>query len=88
VDPPLLLLALVAGVVLAAWWIVRLRADLDRRSGRAAEWEGADGPGSLWTSAARCPECHADGALLTREEDGLWHTCLSCGHRHARDNRG
>lgn len=87
-DEPLTAVALLGGFGLSVWWIVRLRADVARRSGRSAEWEGADGPGDLWTTAARCPECHARGALLSREDDVLWHTCMDCGHRHTREHRG
>lgn len=87
-DLALTIIALVGGLLLGSWWVKRLREDLTRRQGRAADWDGMEGHGQLWTSAARCPRCQATGALLSREDDGLWHTCMSCGHRHRREHRG
>ncbi len=87
-DPLLLAVALLGGAALAALWVLHLRADLRRRAGDDVEWDGAGEAPRIWTSAARCPECRAGGAVLSEDEDGLWHTCLACGHRHRRDVRG
>ena len=81
-------LAIAGAVVLVVLWVVHLRRDLRRRAGRAAEFEGVEGRGTLWTTAARCPDCHAAGALLSEEAGQLWHTCLARGHRHRRETRG
>ncbi len=84
----LIVVAGAVGAFLSVLWVSHLRRDLRRRGGRSAEWEGLSDHGDLWTSAARCPECHAAGALLSREDDVLWHTCMACGHHHTRQTRG
>lgn len=85
--------AVVAGaalglLVLGALWVSGLRRDTRRRAGRAAEWTADDGDAAeLWTSAARCLSCGASGAILSREDGQLWHTCMACGRRHTREHQ-
>lgn len=83
-------LTVLAGVVAAGLvllWVVHLRTDRDRRAAARSEWEPDDGTESedLWTSGARCIRCSARPVLLSREAGQLWHTCMTCGHREARD---
>lgn len=85
-DRTVVVLTLVVGAALLAAWIVRLRQDLRRRSARASEWDGRS-EAEVWTSQVRCLECHATGALMSREDGRLWHTCMACGARHERQHR-
>ncbi|WP_341252083.1 hypothetical protein [Euzebya pacifica] len=83
---PLVAAALVAAVVLGGLWVAHLRRDVARRAARGSEWTGqGEGGQNLWTSSVRCIECHASGAVISRERGQLWHTCMACGARHARD---
>ena len=86
-DPLVVAVAVAGGLLLGVLWVVGLRRDVDRRSGRGAEFDTDEVTGSMWTSSARCPECHAAGAILRRDADGLLHTCMRCGHQHRRDSR-
>ncbi len=84
----MVVVAVVGGGLLVGSWVAHLRRDLRRRAARSADYDGVAGGTALWPSAAPWPACRARGALLSRGEGGLVHTCLSCGHRHVRAHRG
>ena len=86
-DSALVVLTLTLGALLLALWVVHLRRDLARRAGRSQEWAGGNADPQVWTSQVRCLECHATGALMSREGGRLWHTCMACGARHERQHR-
>ena len=87
-DAGLFVAGLLLSLGLFALWIASVRRDARKGSARALEWESDSGAAEMWTTGARCPECHENGALLTRAPGGLVHTCLACGHTHLRTTRG
>lgn len=82
--------AVIAGVavVLLALWFVTNQRHLARRERQTADWdEGAQRP-DLWTSAAACIHCGAQGGLVELVGDEVTYTCLACGRTHVRETRG
>lgn len=78
-------LAGLAAACLLALWVRTMRRHLARPPD---DWSDAAARPELWTSAARCPECGAVGGLVQLVDGETMHECLSCGRRHARDQRG
>lgn len=80
--------ALAALAVLGGLWAAATRRHRLRRTGRDAEWDGTGTRPDVWTSQARCPHCREAGGILSEEDDALWFSCLACGRRHRRHERG
>ena len=76
-------LGLLVAAALLALWVGATRRQATTQA-RHTEWADAPGKPELWTSAARCPRCRAEGCLLSEQHGELWHTCMACGHRHPR----
>lgn len=85
-EPAFATLAIVA--LLGALWLAATRRHRRRREVRDAEWGGTEVRPDVWTSQARCPHCSTPGGVVSEEDDQLWFTCLSCGRRHRRRERG
>jgi hypothetical protein len=76
------------GVLLLVLWWGATRRHLRRREPQMADWAGVEIRPELWTSSARCLTCGATGGVLDELDGELWFTCLACGQRHRREQRG
>jgi transposase len=80
--------AAVAAAALGGLWAAATRRHRRRRQARDADWQGAQARADVWTSQARCPRCGEVHGVLEGPDEELWFTCLACGHRHRRRQRG
>lgn len=80
--------AVVAVLGLGGLWAAATRRHRLRRASSDADWQGAEARPGVWTSQARCLRCGAGGGVLEADGDELWFTCLTCGDRHRRQERG
>lgn len=85
-EPALATVAM--AVLLGGLWAAATRRHRRRREVRDAEWGPTAVRPDVWTSEARCPHCSASGGIVSEEGEQLWFTCLSCGRRHRRRERG
>ena len=82
---PALLVVLGAVLLLGIWLAATSR---HHRSRTGSEWaDGGERP-DLWTSAARCVRCGADGGVLELQGDDVRFVCLRCGAHQQRETRG
>lgn len=82
-----LVAASIAGSVLLALWVGATRRHARRDAAARAEWEEATIAPRLWTAPSPCPDCRADGGVLSTEDGEVWFTCLACGQRRRRQTQ-